>query len=111
MASENQQKAKDEMGGLGGLIDRSNPKNWQILDAADFAAWDFPPVEWIIDGLLPKRGLAMMGGAPKGSKSLLWLYLMLAMACRRVEVLGHFKIREYPNILYISREDGGDRIK
>ena len=88
-----------------------DPAGWDLLDVANFAAWTFPPVEWLIEDLLPKRGLVWMGGAPKGSKSLLWLYLMLAIAARRVDVLDRFKIREYPNILYICREDPGWRVK
>jgi hypothetical protein len=82
---------------------------WPLYDAAE--PWDFPPVAALIDGLLPLLGVTWWGGMPKRYKSLLLLYLCLAIACRRADVVKHFPLRDYPKILYIAREDGGARIK
>ncbi len=47
---------------------------------------------------------------PKRGKSLLALYLALAIAARRPDVCRHFAVRESPRILYVSKEDGGPRL-
>jgi AAA domain/Primase C terminal 1 (PriCT-1) len=50
-----------------------------LYDAADVDAWDFPPVEFLVEGLLPLLGVVWWGGLPKRFKSLLLLYLCLAV--------------------------------
>jgi len=82
---------------------------WRLYDPAE--AWDFPPVEFAVDHLLPLRCVVWWGGLPKRYKSLLLLYVCLAIACRRASVAGHFAIKSYPKILYISREDPGPRLQ
>lgn len=79
-----------------------------LYDAAD--AWDFPAPEFIIDQLIPMLGTLWVGGLPKRGKSLLVLYLALAIACRRRDVFGKFKVLAHPKMLYITREDGGPRL-
>ena len=48
-----------------------------ILTAKELMELDFPPPEWLIEGLLPE-GLTVLSGAPKIGKS--WLSLQLALA-------------------------------
>lgn len=83
--------------------------DWPLFDGAD--AWDFPPVEFAVDELLPLLGVVWVGGAPKRYKSLLLLALCLAIACRRTAFARRFAIRRWPRILYIAREDGGPRLQ
>jgi hypothetical protein len=65
-------------------------------------AADIPPLQWVIDGLIPD-GLGIVAAAPKVGKSL--FALQVAIACRTGErVLGHPTIRR-PVLLY-SLEDG-----
>jgi DNA-binding transcriptional ArsR family regulator len=82
---------------------------WPLYDAAD--DWAFPPPQFAIEGLLPLYGTVWIGALPKRGKSLLVLYLCLAIACRRTEVARRFKIFAYPKILYLTREDGGSRVQ
>src|SRR5262249_25667237 len=67
--------------------------------------WDFPATPSLVETLLPTHGLVWWGGLPKRFKSLLLLYLCLAIACKRDEVCRRFKILASPRILYIARED------
>jgi DNA-binding transcriptional ArsR family regulator len=82
-----------------------------VYDAAEVDAWDFPPVQFLVDSLLPLVGVVWWGGLPKRTKSLLLLYLCLAVHCERALIAGHFPIMARPRILYVAREDGGSRLK
>jgi len=82
---------------------------WPLYDAAE--DWDFPPTQYLIEGLFPLKGVTWVGGLPKRFKSLFMVYICLALASRQPEAAGHFKIRAYPKILYVAREDGGSRIQ
>ena len=83
--------------------------SWPLYDAAD--AWAFAPVAFAVDDLLPLLGVAWWGGMPKRFKSLLMLYVCLAIASGRETVAGHFAIRHRPRILCVAREDGGPRLQ
>jgi hypothetical protein len=84
---------------------------FELYDAAAVERWDFPPMEYLVDQLLPRRGLTWLSGRAKRGKSLLALYLGLAIACDRDVVADHFEVKAYPNVLYICREDPGGRLK
>jgi AAA domain/DnaB-like helicase N terminal domain len=83
--------------------------SFPLYDAAD--PWDFPAPAFIVDQLLPARGTVWIGGLPKRGKSLLTLYLALAIACGRESVCHRFAVRSAPKILYVIREDGGPRLQ
>jgi hypothetical protein len=82
-----------------------------LYDAAEVDAWDFPPVQFLVEGLLPLLGVVWWGGMPKRFKSLMLLYLCLAVHCGREKIAGRFPILARPRMLYVSREDGGSRLK
>lgn len=88
--------------GAGTLVD------FPLYDAAD--AWDFPEPQFIIEQLMPMLGTLWIGGLPKRGKSLLVLYLALAIACRLDRVCRHFRVLAHPKMLYVTREDGGPRL-
>jgi hypothetical protein len=85
------------------------PISWPLHDAAD--VWGFPAVEPLVEALLPLRGVVWWGGPPKRAKSLLLLYVCLAIACGRPIVAGRFPVRARPRILYVAREDAGGRLE
>src|SRR5262249_31136228 len=68
--------------------------SWPLYDAADI--WTFAPVAFAVDELLPLLGVVWWGGMPKRFKSLLMLYVCLAIACGRETIAGHFAIRQRP---------------
>lgn len=80
-----------------------------LYDGAE--VWDFPTIVPLVDALLPAVGIVWWGGMPKRFKSLLALYVSLAIACRRETVCGRFGIHGTPPILYVSREDSGGRLQ
>jgi hypothetical protein len=90
-----------------------NPTDWSkyLYDAAEVEAWDFPPVQALVESLVPLLGVVWWGGMPKRFKSLLLLYLCLAVHCGQDIVAGRFRIVARPRMLYIAREDGGSRLK
>jgi hypothetical protein len=84
---------------------------FELHDAAAVERWEFPPMEFLVDQLIPQRGLTWIGGLPKLGKSLLALYLGLAVACDRERAADQFEIRDTLNVLYICREDPGGRLQ
>jgi DNA-binding transcriptional ArsR family regulator len=95
--------------GNGHLPHAQEPADWPLYDGAD--DWEFPAVQFAIEQILPLVGICWWGGMPKRFKSLMALYVALAIACRRETIAKRFPIAAYPKILYIAREDGGGRLK
>jgi hypothetical protein len=100
---------RDEAGPV--LPSPTAPDPWRRYDAAGADAWDVPTVEWTVEGLLPRRGVVWVGGPPKQGKSLLMLYLALAVGRGRPEAANHFPVLAQPKVLYVSAEDGAPRIR
>ena len=73
-------------GTLGALIDhinRENDKlytNLNIKHGAAFFRERPPPIEWLIEGMLEKKNVVMLAGAPKSAKSWLALEIGLSVA-------------------------------
>jgi DNA-binding transcriptional ArsR family regulator len=82
---------------------------WPLHDGSE--PWEFPAIAELIDSFLPTAGVVWWGGLPKRFKSLLMLYVCLAIACRRSAVARKFLVKAFPRILYVAREDGGARLQ
>jgi hypothetical protein len=111
MKAEQREAAAGQTDPTAPVIENELIASWQVLDVAEFATWNFPPIEFIIEDLLPLRGLAWVGGRAKRGKSLFMLYLCLAIASGRTRAADFFDIKHRPKILYIAREDSGGRVK
>jgi hypothetical protein len=108
-ASVGRYPAAPDRAARGPQADEPSPIGWVLHDAGD--VWGFPAAEPLVEALLPLRGVVWWGGPPKRAKSLLLLYLCLAIACGRPTVAGRFQVRGRPRILYVAREDGGGRLE
>jgi len=90
-----------------------NPKDWKLWDLGDVDDWPAPPLEWIVEPLIPKGGIGFLSGAPKDGKSLLTIDLCIHLAHSLAEGkkwLGKFQCNK-SKVLYIAREDPIRRIK
>ena len=78
-----------------------------FISAADLQVTEFPPVSWVVDGLLPE-GLTLFAGKPKLGKS--WMSLHLGYA---VATGGGFLGRPVTqgSVLYAALEDNNRRLK
>lgn len=83
---------------------------WVLHDVSQVKQWNFPPTRWVVDGLIPERGVLWTGGLPKANKSLFSLYSCLAIACGREKIADHYRILLRPKILYVAKEDPGQRL-
>ena len=72
---------------------------YSILSIDELTRKEFPPINWLIEPLLPCPSLTMLAGPPKVGKSWLCLFLALEVANRGCEVL------------YIANEDNERRLK
>jgi len=74
---------------------------------ADLVAQEFPPQQFLVDGLIPAGQLVMLGGRGKAGKS--WLVLQLIAAVDRgIMFLG--KPTKRGRVLYLALEDGRRRM-
>jgi RecA-family ATPase len=82
------------------------------INAGD--VWDFPAIEWYVQGIIPKRGLMFYGAVPKLGKSLSVSYMCYAIVCGRRFMFGS---EDFPitsdgvRILYVTEEETGSIIQ
>lgn len=77
---------------------------WTGVELAETA---FPPLRWIVPGLIP-AGLSLLVGAPKIGKSWCALDIALAVASGRL-ALGGIRV-DQGQVLYLALEDGPSRL-
>jgi hypothetical protein len=78
-----------------------------IIPAPELQTTTFPPVSWIVEGLLPE-GITLFAGKPKLGKS--WLALQIGYGIASgSEVLG--RPAEQGSVLYAALEDNNRRLK
>lgn len=74
-------------------------EGYAVVAGDELSKMDFPPVEFLIQGLLPTPTLALLVGPPKGGKSWLAWRWALAVAAQRL------------GVFFIASEDNQRRIK
>lgn len=72
-------------------------------------AKDFPPVQWLIEKLIPQQGLVALSGLPGSYKSWITQHLALAVATG-TPLFGHFETQE-GKVLIIDKENQPSLIK
>lgn len=78
------------------------------LSANYILSTEYPPLEYVVDGLIPE-GLTLLVAAPKIGKS--WLVLSLGIACANgSKALGKIPVAQRP-VLYLALEDGQRRLQ
>ena len=77
--------------------------------AADLLKADLPPHRWLVDGLLVRPGLTLLGGQPKVGKS--WLSLQLARAVALGADVLQRPTSQPGAVLYYALEDGPSRLQ
>lgn len=86
----------------------TKPPTPEIFSAATLMAADLPPVEWVVNGLLPE-GVTLLVGKPKLGKSWLGFGLGVAVAAGGV-ALGKKPV-EQGSVLYLALEDNKRRLQ
>jgi hypothetical protein len=86
----------------------NSPQQWGGLSAEALGQQHFPPMSWVVPGILPE-GLAILAGKPKFGKSFLALDLAIAIATGGM-ALRHIQC-EAGDVLYLALEDGRRRIR
>lgn len=76
-----------------------------IIDGEDLQTMKFPPMEWLIDDILPIGGVAMVSSKPKMGKTFLALQMAIAVASGKT-FLG-FQGHEH-EVLYVDLESDGN---
>jgi hypothetical protein len=95
---------KDEVNRLVDSAYSYSDKGSEPISFAELAAINFPPVEWVIEDLLP-QGVTLLVGAPKSGKS--WMVMeMSLMVASGGSVFGKFKATDkHPSVLHLALED------
>ncbi len=80
----------------------------EMVSAPWLMAQRFPPVEYVVPGLIPE-GLSLLAAPPKIGKS--WMVLGLGVACAAGGyAFGQIRVDERP-VLYLALEDGHRRLQ
>ena len=79
-----------------------------ILTAAELMKLEFPPPQWLVEGLLPE-GLTVLSGAPKIGKS--WLSLQIALSITTASPLFGRAPASEKNVLLLALEDNERRLQ
>jgi|RhiMethySRZTD1v2_1073278.scaffolds.fasta_scaffold1025693_1 hypothetical protein len=83
---------------------KRGPAVLKPVDALAIYKTDYPPPEFVIEDLLPRRGLTLAAIRPKAGKS--WLTLQLAVAVAFGELaLGRFRVRNPGRVTYLALEE------
>ncbi|NLE82522.1 MAG: AAA family ATPase [Rhodococcus sp.] len=85
------------------------PTEVQIVTGAWLDAKEFPPLQWVVPGVIPE-GLSLLCGAPKLGKSWMALGTALAIATGGV-ALGCIPVGKPRPVLYLALEDGHRRLQ
>lgn len=78
-----------------------------VVNAAELLTWQFDPLQWTIEGILP-AGCYLLAGRPKVGKSWLGLALAIAVASGG-RALGHAAVNQ-GDVLYLGLEDSHRRL-
>src|SRR6516225_5411018 len=81
----------------------------QTISAADLQKKTFPPIKYVVKGLLPE-GLGMLAGRPKIGKSWAALDIGSAVASADGTCLGGLEV-EHGDVLYCALEDSHRRLQ
>jgi DNA-binding HxlR family transcriptional regulator len=87
------------------------PSTWRerLKSIAEIKSSEFPKLEWLVEGVVPARGLVVLAGRPKSGKSWLALDLVLATAAGTTCLGRPGTVRG--TSIYLALEDTDARIK
>lgn len=85
-----------------------DPKLATIRSGKWLDAQEFPPLQWMVPGLIPE-GMGLLVGAPKLGKS--WLALSICLQVAAGGVVLEACIVEPRPVLYLAMEDGNRRLQ
>ncbi|MGV0695598.1 AAA family ATPase, partial [Mycobacterium paraintracellulare] len=105
------------------MTNTDTDESWEAADAAReaaalfderavTAAWldqqTFPPLEWIVEGILPE-GMGLLAAPPKAGKS--WMVANIGLACAAGgSAIAAIPVKQRP-VLYLALEDGHRRLQ
>jgi len=82
-----------------------------IRAASDFMSKPPPPMQWLVDGLVPSNSFLVLGGAPKTCKSWMALDIGLSVAMREpCFSSSDFTVQYSKGVLFIMLEDAPGNI-
>lgn len=92
------------IGLLENVVDELN-----VICASDFNNIKIKPVEWEIEGYIPKKGINFLAGKRSSYKSALAMYISICMTMGK-SIFGKFNTMK-SSVLYIDEENGIETIK
>ena len=85
--------------------------NLGITPASQFMAKPPPPMQWLVDGLVPDNSFIVLGGAPKTAKSWMALDIGISLALREPCFSGSdFTVQCQRSVLFVMLEDAPTNI-
>jgi RecA-family ATPase len=102
-------KAKADIEAALGTGPDSATRQPLFFDVTELLAHQYPPAQWLVQGLLPEKGVALLGAVAKAGKT--WLATEIAVAIATgTPAFGEFFARR-GIVAYFFAEDFGDQIQ
>lgn len=103
-------------GTLGDFLDahedstRRTLEDLGITKASEFMANEPPPMQWLVENLIPTNSFVVLGGAPKTCKSWMALDIGISVALREPAFNSNFNVYKPQAVLFIMLEDAATNI-
>ena len=85
-----------------------HPRRSHVFSAKELGAMTFPPIKWVVPGVLPE-GATILAGRPKLGKS--WMALDIALAVARGDYCLGDCLCPPGDVLYLALEDNSRRLQ
>ncbi len=87
----------------------SLPETLKLISAKELCLKELPPLVWLVDGLIPSKGVVFLGGKRGTMKT--WIALELAKALSEGgRLFGHFQASKL-NVIFLDAENGESQIQ
>ncbi|MEX2210015.1 MAG: AAA family ATPase [Patescibacteria group bacterium] len=83
--------------------------NFSVLTLSHLMGMEFPPVEWVVESLIPATGITALSGAPASYKT--WLVLQAALSVASGSQLCSKFATDQTGVLIVDEESGPPLLK
>lgn len=81
---------------------------YELISAREIYNTDYPPIDFLVEGMIPKKGLTILAGAYKSGKSWLILHLCMCLSLGSI-FLGKIPVKQIKGV-YLALEDSYARL-
>jgi len=93
------------------MVKQQNPADkYHLMPYAEFMATEYPPINWLVEGLIPNPGITIFSANPNNYKTFTTQHLAMSI-CTGEKVFGHFEVKSPGPVVLINEEDPGGLVQ